>query len=359
MSIIQPVFKLIKPTEEIWTAIENSADSSVFVSRQWHLFLNKRHQQTVIVEIAQEGMLLGYFVGSRMFGLPIMGAPLSGAGTYLGGIVALETITTDDRVKLYSQLYRWLRRSFKAFYLQITDWQLRIGYEDFVPYETWEHPVLKENGLFYRLRTTYCVDTSVTEQEMWARSSYSSFRYCVNKAKKEGLKVISIDKRSEIPQFVKTLHEQVLDVSERKKSPPHLYHSYDSLLSVCEALFPNRVLMLQVQGKDENGDPAVLSSAVFCVDKGVSTFYAAASFHRYMKLCPNEIMVWEGLCELHRRGVHSVVLTGVAPYKKKFGSALFYLPKIVFSPGLFKNISSGIRKFLWRIRGIKYKRNNG
>ena len=209
--------------------------------RQQRLCLTSMAWHTLIVQVkGSEGDLVGYFVGSRKwYGIHIAGAPLGGTATYLGGLCATHNMAPEERVAVYKQLAEWCFKKYIASYLQITDWQLRDEYRQYVPIETWRNPLLDNDGIHHTLRATYLLDTSVTEEEMWRRTSYSSFRYCVNKARKEDLKVHFITRREEIPAFIETLHRQITNVSQRKGVAPHLHQKPERLKALCECLFPD------------------------------------------------------------------------------------------------------------------------
>lgn len=352
-------FHKTKATESVWAAIEASPDSSVFSSRQWHSFLERLHEHTIIISVKDgDDSLIAYFVGCRKwYGIGLVGAPFGGSATYLGGLCASSAIDAATRVEVYRQLAAWLFRKHLASYLQVTDWQLRTIYPDFVPFDTWRHPLLQESGIHHTLRVTFHIDISVGEEALWRKTSYSSFRYCVNKANKEGLKVRFITRREDIPSFIETLNRQIQDVSRRKGVAPHMHQKPDRLRKLCESLFPNRVLMIQVIGNDDNGQQQVMSSAIFCLDKEVGTYLSGASFQRYMKFCPNEIMVWEGLRELYRRGVHHLILGDMAKYKLKFGPDYAYLPMMIFSRAkVLLNARADIKRFYWSLRNIITKK---
>jgi hypothetical protein len=75
-----------------------------------------------------------------------------------------------------------------------------------------------------------------------------------------------------------------------------------------------------------------LSTAIFCPGKDASTYFTGASLRQYMKYCPNELMVWEGMRRLHEKDTGDLIFGGIAQYKKKFGTSYAYLPVMVFSP---------------------------
>lgn len=345
---------LSKISEEVWCKIEGCPESSVFMTREWQRYLSSHGQKSVVVKVCKDEDTIGYFIGNRGLRF-VIGAPLPGMGTYLGGFCALNSLTIENRYLLYCQLAKWLFKHCHCLYLTVSDWQFRSEYKDFFPYEDYRFPLIddsSETHVSYRLRATLTVDTSLSEEELWRNSSYSSFRYCVNKAEKKGLRVRIISDRAEIASFVKTLYLQMKDVASRHKMPPHHYQKEALLRSLCDNLFPNRILMIQVVG-DVDAQERVMASSIFCIDKGVSSFYAAASYRQYMKDCPNEIMVWEALRELHRRGVHYTVLTGTAPYKRKFGSFYCYFPKLEFYR--FRKMNFSLRDVYFSLRTIIFK----
>ena len=352
-------FHTVRATDKVWSVIEASPDSSVFTSHQWHLFLNQLHEHTLIVSVTDaNGNIVAYFTGSRKwYGIGLVGAPFGGTATYLGGLCATNVIDIDTRIDIYQQLATWLFHKHIASYLQVTDWQLRTIYPDFVPFDTWRHPQLQAKGIHHTLRVTFHIDISIGEEALWRKTSYSSFRYCVNKANKEGLTVKFITSREEIDSFIATLHNQILDVSRRKGVAPHIHQNAKRLKALCESLFPDRVIMLQVVGNDDNGQQQIMSSAIFCIDKSVSTYLSGASFHRYMKFCPNEIMVWEALRELHRRGVQDLILGDMAQYKLKFGPDYAYLPMMIFSrTRLLRDARANLKQLYWRLRNLISKK---
>ena len=120
---------------------------------------------------------------------------------------------------------------------------------------------------------------------------------------------------------------------------------------LCESLFPNRVIMLQVIGKDESGVEQIMSSGIYCIDKGECIYWTGASFQRYQKYCPNELMVWEAMRLAHKRGGGILNFGGMATYKQKFGTVFEYVPRIVFS----KNKNSILPKIRTILKNIYFK----
>ncbi len=101
--------------------------------------------------------------------------------------------------------------------------------------------------------------------------------------------------------------------------------------AVCESLFPDRVMMLEVVGKDDNGEEQIMSTGIYCLDKGQCSYWTGASYQRYQKYCPNELLVWEAMKKLSARGAGDLNFCGMASYKLKFGTIYAYVPQLKFA----------------------------
>lgn len=89
--------------------------------------------------------------------------------------------------------------------------------------------------------------------------------------------------------------------------------------------------MIRVLFKDSTGNEIAVASGIFVAGKNGSTYFTGASLEQYMRLCPNELLVWEAIRMLHAMGAGDLIFGGVAPYKRKFGTTYAYLPVMVFS----------------------------
>jgi hypothetical protein len=144
--------------------------------------------------------------------------------------------------------------------------------------------------------------------------------------------VKEITKFEDIDAFTKIHYEHVKDVSRRHGTLiPKPAQRRKRMKALCESLFPERVIMLEVIGNDENGVEQTMSSGIYCIDKGECMYWTGASFQCYQKYCPNELMVWEAMRLLHQRGGGILNFGGMAKYKQKFGTIYEYVPRIIFS----------------------------
>jgi hypothetical protein len=347
------LFEIITPTAEDWKLIVNSPESTCFHSEGWFNYLQKIHRKPFVVRIMSD-ITIGYFIGAkRWLGVNIVESPAIATGTYTTGLCLLERISPEERVNIYQALYRWLRKEMHTNYMQVCDWQLHTTHDEFMPPSEWHHPVLDNANIHYSVRSTFYVDTRKSESELWDNLNYKSCKYSINKARKEGLTVEIIKRAEEIPAFVDIHRHQIEDVFARKGMKPMPYQKKQHLLSLCQSLFPDNILMLKVMGNDENGHAECMSTAIFCPGKSASTYFTGASFRQYMKNCPNELMVWEGMRLLNERGAGDLIFTGIAHYKKKFGTSYAYLPVIVFTQYTFLfTLRNRLKKLYGTMRNV-------
>ena len=327
-------FTHIQPNQSVWNEIESAYDSTCFHSQKWNIYLRRIGHKPFILSVSKDHELIGYFLGERfLFSFfSIISAPLSNSGTYTMGLCMKHVISQEERVEIYQELAKWLFTTKQASVLQIDDWALRITSATWIPYEVFHHEIIECKGISYSVRPTLCVPVNTSEEDMWSNLHYKSCKYSINKAKKHGLIVEEITRFEDIDAFTKTHYEHVKDVSCRHGTLiPKPAQRRKRMKALCESLFPDRVIMLQVKGKDENGVEQIMSSGIYCIDKGECLYWTGASHQRYQKYCPNEFMVWEAMRLAHQRGGGILNFGGMGNYKLKFGTVYEYVPRMVFS----------------------------
>lgn len=351
------LFRLIEPTESDWQKIEASPDHTCFHSSGWSNYLNHIGRKPFIVHISADNKDIGYFIGAkRRLIITLLGSPTDSSGTYCQGLCLSESSEPEERIDIYKQIFRWVRKQYHIHYMQICDWQLRTVADQWTAPTQFNFHALEAAHIPYTIRTTFFVDTRASEQQLWANLNYKSCKYAINKAQKEGLTVRQIERKEDIPAFIDIHHRQIQDVFKRKGMKPMHYQRKEHLMTLCESLFPDKVIMLQVWGKDCDGQEQCMSSAIFCPGKAASTYFTGASFRQYMKYCPNELMVWDGMKRLHAMGAGDLIFTGIAHYKKKFGSIYASLPMMVFTSfGILFTLRTFIKKTYGRMRNILSK----
>jgi len=325
-------FEKINPTTEDWRRIEGAYDSTCYQTEKWYVYLKRIGITPFIVSVQEENECIGYFLGEKMwYGIPMITAPIEGIGTYTQGLNMLRETSEEERIKIYKSLAQWIFAKHYALTFQVDDWQLRRDTQEWMPNEAFHHEVIDKLGVTYEVRPTLHVAVNKPEGELWEGLSYKSCKYCVNKANKLGLVVREIEKFEDIPAFCRVHYNQLMEVCKHKGMRPKPAQSEKRMRAVCESLWPERVMMLECVGKDENGEEQVMSTGIYCIDKGQCSYWTGASYQRYQKKCPNELMVWEAMKRLSERGAGDLNFGGIATYKLKFGTIYAYVPRIKFA----------------------------
>lgn len=284
------------------------------------------------MSIRENGDLIGYFLGEEIWlGIPIVGAPIGGVGTYSQGLSMLRQTTEEERLSIYESLSGWVFKRHYALSFQVDDWQLRIDSPQWIPMEEFHHEVIERLGISYSARPTLYAALHKEEATLWAATSYTSCKYRVHKAQKHGLYVKEIEQRDEIDAFCKIHYDQLKEVCNRKGTRPKLAQQEWRMRALCKSLYPDRVMMVECIGQDEDGVEQVMSTGIFCIDKGVCAYWTGASYRRYQKYSPNELMVWEAMRRLNARGAGDLNFCGSAEYKLKFGTIYAYVPRLKFA----------------------------
>lgn len=332
------IFEKIIPTESDWNIIENSVDSSCFHTKKWADFVCSIGLHLFYVKVSNEFETIAYFIGQKIsLGfLSILASPFDGCG-YTQGLCFSNKVSRQERVSVYVQLSDWIFSNRYASMLQVDDWQLREDRDVWVPNDQVRIQELETRKLHYDLRPTLYVDLNKTEEELWSGLHYKTCKYCINKANKLGLKVEYITKREDIEKFCDIHYSHLFAVCRSKGMKPRISQSYERMVKLCYSLFPDKVLMVKVLGL-VGGVEQVMSSAIFCLDKGECIYWTGASYKEYQKYCPNELMVWEAMKKISTMGGGDLNFGGIASYKLKFGTKYAYVPKIFFQkyPGIYE-----------------------
>lgn len=290
-------------------------------------------------------------------GVKCLYSPLMGIGAYTQGIVGVVTLSPQEKINIYKEWAEWVFSNRIAKVIKIDDYDLRENVQQYILETEYRHPLLTD--IEYTARPTYNIDLTLSEDELWHNLYYKSCRYCINKAKKESLYVRQITDKIEIRQFIEIHWQQINNVSKRKHESTRVYQQKDRLYNLCTTLFPDKVLMLQVIGNDENGKEQVMASGIWLIGKTESVWWTGASFQQYMHYCPNELMLWEALKILKMKGSENLNLSGLAEYKRKFGSTITYVPRLYFRKNKHIILFDELLKTMYgKLKYIKRKLRN-
>ena len=270
------------------------------------------------------------------------------------GLVMICPATAEQLICIYQKFANWVFKKKIAQYIKIDDWHLRNDTNTYIKEGAyWD---VRLSRIQHQGRPTYYINLKQSEDELWHTMHYKSCRYCINKAIKNGLFVRRITDKKEITQFIKIHRQQICDVSRRKGIATRNYQEEHKLLTLCELLFPNKVLLLQVIGNDDKNERQVMASGIWLIGKKDAVWWTGASFQRYQHFCPNELMLWEALRIIKKAGCESLNLCGLASYKRKYGSTITYVPRLFFrSHPYIITMDEILKKIYGQIQSYKRK----
>lgn len=345
-------FKVIDSNSAEWHKIESTYDSTCFHTMSWCKYVESIGYKVFILEIQCKDVIVGYFVGEKIgLGYYAVMAPQESIGTYTQGLCMLQEISESERVNLYKRIAEYLFSKCNVVLFTVDDWQLKRTYNEWIPNDQFHHEDIEKIGFHYTVRPTLYVPINTSEEEMWANLHYKSCKYSVNKARKLNLKVKEITDFNDIKDFTKIHYKQLTEVCAKQGMKPNPSQREYRMRALCESLFPSRIIMLEVIGNDEDGNEQIMSTGIFCIDKGQCSYWTGASYQRYQKYCPNELMVWEAMRLLHQRGGGELNFCGMASYKLKFGTKYAYIPRIYIAKyPIFINILPTLKKAYYAIR---------
>lgn len=335
MDITMFSFQEIKPTDEDWMLIESSSDCTCYQTRKYTDFILSTGHKVFVAKVFMNNKVMGYFIGEKVWrGLMMIAAPLEGLNTNSQGLIMMQLVSAKTRLTIYNELSQWLFDSHIASYLQVEDWQLRKESSHWINANEVDYDFINDYDgapIEFETRPTLYLSMNKSISDLWSGLYYKSCKYCVNKAKKMGLQTRIIDKYEDIDGFVDVHYRQLFEVCQRKGAIPRPSQSKARMAALCKALFPDKVIMIEIVGNDEKGEQQIMSSGIFCIGKGECCYWTGASFRKYQSYCPNELMVWEAIRIMSEYGDGDLNFVGTAHYKLKFGTVYGYVPRIVFS----------------------------
>ena len=238
--------------------------------------------------------LIGYHCGLRIkkAGIPIHGSPLGGTGTnYMGPIINADV---DQRLLIKALLKLFGFRNF--LHIEMTHYWL-------------DQNVMTGLGFSAHPSVTHLLTLPNSEDKGWAMLKGAA-RNRVKKAKNNGLVVehaidISIV-RHFYEQFIEVYGKQRMVTPFDEERPRSLF---EHLFEV-DALLP-----LSIKYNDE-----VIATGLFPYDEKCIYFWGAASWLKYQKLCPNELLHWHVIKFAIERGIPAYNMCGgTNQFKNKFG----------------------------------------
>ncbi|GAT62856.1 hypothetical protein [Paludibacter jiangxiensis] len=292
-----------------WDLLDKSEDQNVFKTREWLEFLRKtQHAEPCVVEIYDNGNLIGYFVGENFRKvIKIVASPFEGCSTGFQGLNMLKPITATERVKIYESLILSLFRTKQCLFFQATDWQMSV--------EDLTHSVLQ-----YEPVTGYSIDLTQSE-DLFLRDFNESSRKNVNKSVRRGVLL----RQAENPgKFVDDYYSQLQDVFSKQGLKPT--YSKNRVTALVDTLYPTGNLLLLESLSPEGKS---IATGLFLGKNKFSSAWGQASYKDSHSLFPNEAMWFEAMRYWKNAGATVFELGGGGEYKKKYGGVPYVKPRLV------------------------------
>lgn len=193
------------------------------------------------------------------------------------------------------------------------------------------HTVFKKNIEVLANRTTVSLDLTLSEEEIWMKQIGKQNRNTIRKAAKNGLVV---EETRDDTEFRK-LYENTM----HKVGAEQFYYFDDSYY---RRLWNNQeIVLLQVKKiEEQGGQDDVLAAAFFMGCGEYFHYHLAGSKKEYLKLAPNNLLLWEAIRYGKRHGYKKMHFGGgltneetdsLFQFKKKFSrdTNIFYIGKRV------------------------------
>ena len=261
--------QLLKNKPDNWDALIKTYDTkTLFHETAWLDHMQSIHPKGKVLyyQILDKGECIGYFCAFQIYKtiVKILGSPLGGTGTnFLGPIVNYDT----DQTSLVSAIRNLVLNS-RLTHLEIA-------------HEWLDSNIMQQAGFEIHADVTHMCEIPDNEEAAWGLLK-SSCRNRVRKAEKNGLVIELTTDQSLADEY----YEQFIEVyAKQGMVTPFGIERPRSLL---KNLGPaDRIFGIRIT----NGED-VVATGLFPYDEHCVYFWGAASWLKYHKLCPNELLHW-------------------------------------------------------------------
>lgn len=169
-------------------------------------------------------------------------------------------------------------------------------------------------------------------------------RKCLNKAEREGMRVVEVGSPAEIREFVRIYQNTM----SRNQAGDNYYFSEEYFLAFLQLLPGNSRFTLTIHQN------RVIGALFIMIDDDNVYAYLGGSDSAFHHLNPATFQIWESICWAHRNGKKRVVLggghvanDGIFNFKASFSPLLqpFYTYKKVHRPEEYNRLEQACRTF--------------
>ncbi|MFQ5462955.1 MAG: lipid II:glycine glycyltransferase FemX [Phycisphaerae bacterium] len=281
-------------------AIEPLSVRTVFHSRAWLESVCAAYGYRLVLACARtHGNVVAAWpaIETRKGPFRILGSPLPGTSTpYLGplfsrdaDVPAILTAFMKDRT-LGRYSYFACRTQDEHRTVDLSD----RGFTDLLRFET------------------YLVDLTLSEEDRWAGMK-SECRNRIRKATKSGVEV----RLENSPEFIEEFWHMAVAVFERQNRAPTYTRRF--VQAIWEALARGNHICALTAWLDNQR----IATLVLPHDEHTMYYWAGASRAAFRRESPNNLLLWEAICEARRRGLKVFdfvsIYGGPGKFKRSFG----------------------------------------
>lgn len=231
----------------------------------------------------------------------------------------------------------FIRKALKGFIEELQSANYLAGFVRF-------HPLLHNSECFDSVgqliydRKTVAINLSGTENEVWMNEMHTKNRNVIKKGAKEGLVFEADYAYQSLERFIQ-LYNSTMD----KLHADDFYYFGEEYFEKFPKLFPNSFI-----GKVSYNDQ-IIAAAIFFFDGVFGHYHLAGSDTNYLRLSPNNFLLWNAAMELKKHGVQLLHLGGgtdsdennsLFQFKRKFSKNTydFNIGKVVFNDSRYNEI---------------------
>lgn len=254
---------------------------------------------------------IGWFIGGlvRKFGIKILASPFEGWATSFQGLSMKQKTSPEQKVQIYKHLFEYCFKKGLGHFIQVTDWDLT-------------HHTSGLDKFHLSEITSYYLDLSPSENELYRSFKQKSAQYAIHKAERLG---VIVQQPTDLDAFAVEYYEELKDVfAKQNLTPTYDLERVKSLLNQLST--SKKVLALEALHPDTK---KCMATIIFVYHNGMAFYWGAASWREFQKYCPNELLFFEACKLLKEKGVTLLEMEGIRKYKEKYNPIEYSKPKLL------------------------------
>lgn len=342
------MYNIIERDKDVLISLyqEKVKGQTIFTTYEWITYLEMDGKgKPIILEVLDGNKIVAYFVGLlfKKMGVRIIGSPFEGWGTSDMGFIIINDC---DKVQLLKSIEAYAYKTFKCFYLEISDKNFTM--EDLI--KTDYEVIWKK---------TLMLDISQPEDFLFSNFKKDA-RNSIRQFEKRGATLEQVDPSEE---FAIEHYNQLIDVFRKQNlNPPYSLSRVKNLILAFKDS-PEKILCMRVTSPDN--EPVATSIYLGLNKKCYS--WATASYRELQHYRPNEAIRWYGIRYWKEHGFTEFDLVGFRQYKMKFSPYEYEYPRIIMTRfkilirfrKIAKNLIQIIRKYKGKLfKTSKIQRND-